>query len=259
MKKLENKRCLITGAARGIGQAIATAFSEAGAEVILTDKNIQAGSLLAQQLGCIFEPLDVRLEADWDRIAFTYPDMDVVVNNVGITGFEEEAHPHDPEQASLEHWRAVHAVNLDGVFLGCRYAIRAMRPSGRGSIINISSRSGMVGIPLAAAYASSKAAVRNHSKSVALYCAQQGLDIRCNSIHPGAILTPMWEAMLGEGEEREKNLRTFTKDVPAGRFGQPEEVAALALLLASDDACYMTGAELTLDGGLLAGTAASPG
>src|SRR6185312_7696568 len=101
-----------------------------------------------------------------------------------------------------EDWRSVHRTNLDGVFLGCKYAIRAMRAGGSGSIINISSRSGLVGIPAAAAYAASKAAVRNHSKTVALWCAQEGLTIRCNSLHPAAILTPMWEPMLGSGPDR---------------------------------------------------------
>ncbi len=106
------------------------------------------------------------------------------------------------QHASLADWRAVHHTNLDGTFLGCRYAIAAMKEKGAGAIINMSSRSGLVGIPMAAAYASSKAAIRNHSKSVALYCAQMGWAIRCNSIHPGAILTPMWEPMLGEGDAR---------------------------------------------------------
>jgi 3(or 17)beta-hydroxysteroid dehydrogenase len=145
-------------------------------------------------------------------------------------------------------------------FLGCRYAIGAMRAKGEGSIINISSRSGLVGIPAAAAaYASSKAAIRNHSKSVALYCAQQGLNIRCNSIHPAAILTPMWEALIGDGPDREERMASMVADTPLKRFGTVEEVAALALLLASDDAAYMTGSELHLDGGLLAGSAVSPG
>lgn len=137
--------------------------------------------------------------------------------------------------------------------------ITAMKARGTGSIINISSRSGLVGIPGAAAYASSKAAVRNHTKSVALYCAQQGWRIRCNSIHPGAILTPMWEAMLGDGPDREARAAALVADTPLKRFGTVEEVAAVALLLASDEAAYMTGAELNVDGGLLAGTAASPG
>jgi NAD(P)-dependent dehydrogenase (short-subunit alcohol dehydrogenase family) len=165
---------------------------------------------------------------------------------------------HDPENATLSAWRSVHETNLDGVFLGCKYAIKAMRPNKTGSIINISSRSGMVGIPGAAAYASSKAAVRNHTKSVALYCAEQGLKIRCNSIHPAAILTSMWEPMLGNGSDREARMAELVSDTPLRRFGLPEEVAAIAVLLASDEATYITGTELNIDGGLLAGSAVSP-
>lgn len=127
-----------------------------------------------------------------------------------------------------------------------------------GSIINISSRSGLVGIPGAAAYASSKAAVRNHTKTVALYCAEQGLNIRCNSIQPAAILTPMWESVLGEGAEREVRMREFVSECPLRRFGTPEEVAAVAVMVASDEVAYMTGAELNIDGGILAGSAVSP-
>jgi NAD(P)-dependent dehydrogenase (short-subunit alcohol dehydrogenase family) len=134
-----------------------------------------------------------------------------------------------------------------------------MKAKGSGSIINISSRSGLVGIPGAAAYASSKAAVRNHSKTVALYCAQQGWQIRCNSIHPAAILTPMWEPMLGEGDDRAARMQALVADTPLKRFGMPEEVAAVALMLASDEAGYVTGTEVHIDGGLLAGSAASPG
>jgi NAD(P)-dependent dehydrogenase (short-subunit alcohol dehydrogenase family) len=133
-----------------------------------------------------------------------------------------------------------------------------MKQRGCGSIINISSRSGLVGIPLAAAYASSKAAIRNHSKTVALYCAQQGWKIRCNSIHPAAILTPMWEPMLGTGADRKARMQALVADTPLKRFGLPEEVAAIAVMLASDEATYMTGTEIHIDGGLLAGSAASP-
>lgn len=257
--RLAGKVALITGAARGIGAAMAARFAAEGAEVWVSDIDEALGRATASELGAHWQPLDVREEAQWqvtvDRILKISGQLDVLVNNAGITGFESGMVAHNPEHASLEDWRAVHRTNLDGTFLGCKYAIAAMRPRGAGSIINISSRSGQVGIPGAAAYAASKAAIRNHTKTVALYCAEQGLNIRCNAIFPAAILTPMWEPMLGEGPEREARMREFVRDCPAGRFGQPEEVAAVAVLLASDEAAYMTGAELVIDGGSLAGTA----
>lgn len=264
MVRLEEKIALVTGAARGIGEAIAASFAREGARVWLSDID-DAGSLAAaSRIGppAVYRHLDVREESDWiaviHAIVATHGRLDVLVNNAGITGFEPDLGPQDPERASLDTWHAVHRTNLDGVFLGCKHGIRAMRPGGSGSIINLSSRSGVVGVSGAAAYASSKAGVRNHTKSVALYCAEQGLRIRCNSIHPGAILTPMWEPVLGQGPEREARLAAFVSDTPLRRFGTPEEVAAVAVLLASDEAAYMTGAELHIDGGLLAGSAAAP-
>lgn len=259
MPRLNTKICVVTGAARGIGRAIAERFHYEGAIVIVTDIDETAGAETAATIGCRFEKLDVREEADWQRLAVLVPAVDVVVNNAGVTGFEHGMAAHDPEHAALSDWRAVHAVNLDGTFLGCRYAIGAMKATGTGSIINISSRSGLVGIPLAAAYASSKAAIRNHSKTVALYCAQQGWKIRCNSVHPAAILTPIWEPMLGSGPDREARMAALVADTPLKRFGMPDEVAAVAVMLASDEATYITGAEINIDGGLLAGSAASPG
>ncbi|MCU6454842.1 SDR family oxidoreductase [Sphingomonas sp. A2-49] len=259
MARLTGKICVVTGAARGIGRAIAERFHAEGAAVVVTDIDAPAGTATAAAIGCRFEPLDVGEEADWARLARVVPVADVVVNNAGVTGFEGGMTPHDPEHASLADWRAVHRVNLDGTFLGCRYAIGAMKAAGTGSIVNISSRSGLVGIPGAAAYASSKAAIRNHSKSVALYCAQQGWRIRCNSIHPAAILTPIWEPMLGDGPGRDARMQALVADTPLKRFGTPDEVAAIAVLLASDEATYVTGTELSIDGGLLAGSAASPG
>ncbi|MCA0976957.1 SDR family oxidoreductase [Qipengyuania flava] len=259
MQKLNDMLCVVTGGARGIGEAVSAAFIAEGARVILTDIDETAGSATAARLGCEFRALDVASEADWAALESEHPAIDVLVNNAGITGFESGTAPHDPETASLADWRRVHVVNTDGCFLGCRYALRAMKEGGDGSIINISSRSGMVGIPGAAAYAASKAAIRNHTKSVALYAAQQGWRIRCNSVHPAAVLTPMWEPMLGQGEEREATMAALVADTPLKRFGRPEEVAALCVYLASADSDYMTGAELTLDGGLLAGSAASPG
>lgn len=258
MLRLKDKTCVVTGAARGIGRAIASAFREEGAVVIVTDKDEEAGVKFASQRGCSFAKLDVSREADWNGLAALAPCVDVMVNNAGITGFEQGACPHDPEHASLEDWRSVHRVNLDGTFLGCRYAIGAMKQRGEGSIINISSRSGLVGVAMAAAYASSKAAVRNHTKSVALYCAGQGWRIRCNSIHPGAILTSMWEPLLGSGPDRDERIAAATQETPLHRFGRPEEVAAVAVMLASDEATYITGSEFSIDGGLLAGSANSP-
>jgi NAD(P)-dependent dehydrogenase (short-subunit alcohol dehydrogenase family) len=258
MPRLNTKICIVTGAGRGIGAAMVRAFAREGATVVVTDKDEASAADAAREIGGEATRLDVAFEQDWEALAEAWPECDVVVNNAGVTGFEEALRPNDPENASLEDWRAVHAVNLDGTFLGCRYAIRAMRPRGARSITNISSRSSLVGIPAAAAYASSKAAVRNHTKSVALYCAEQGLNIRCNSIHPAAVLTPMWEPMLGSGPDREARMAAFVADTPLRRFGEPNEVAALAVMLASDEAAYMTGAELNIDGGLLAGSAAAP-
>ncbi len=256
MGRLEGKRCVVTGGAKGIGRAIVEAFIAEGGHVVLADIDLE-GKRISASLGCDFQPLDVRDEASWLDLAAHVPQVDVVVNNAGITGLELGNVPHDPEHASLADWRAVHQVNLDGVFLGCRYAIRAMKAQGEGSIINLSSCAGQVGVPDAAAYAASKAAIRNHSKSVALYCARQGWRIRCNSVHPGAILTPMWDAALGNGEAREANIQAAVADTPLRRFGRPDEVAALAVMLASDEATFITGSEFNIDGGLLAGAGRS--
>ena len=147
MQRLSGKTCTVTGAARGIGRAIAIRFRDEGGQVIVTDLDEAA----AAEVDGRFIKLDVGQEADWLRLAELVPAADVVVNNAGITGFENGPSSHDPEHASLEDWHAVHRVNLDGTFLGCRYAIGAMKARRTGSIINISSRSGLVGIPLAAA------------------------------------------------------------------------------------------------------------
>lgn len=277
MPRLAGKVVLVTGAARGIGAAVARACVAEGARVALTDVRDAEDAATAAALDptgdvAWYARLDVRDDADWTRVVDAvrarWGRLDALVNNAGITGFEEPgptgAPPaHDPEHATLDAWRAVLATNLDGVFLGCRHAIRAMRANpgdaaGVGSIVNVSSRSGLVGIPRAAAYAASKAAVRNHSKTVALYCAEEGLRIRCNSVHPAAILTPMWEPMLGDGPERAARMAALVRDTPLRRFGTPEEVAAVVVHLASDESAYTTGAEYVLDGGLLAGSAATP-
>ena len=261
--RMKGKVALITGAAQGIGKATAIAFANQDAQVIISDINDEVGKQVAQEIGsgCTYLHLDVQEESEWgsviNDILRDFKKLDILVNNAGITGFYEGAGPQDPENASLSSWRQVHAINSDGVFLGCKYAIQVMKQSG-GAIVNISSRSGLVGIPGAAAYAASKAAVRNHIKTVALYCCEQGYQIRCNSVHPAAILTPMWEPMLGTGPDREKRMAEIVQDIPMKKMGTSEDVANAIIYLASDEAKYVTGTELSVDGGILAGASASP-
>ena len=259
--RLKNKIALITGSARGIGQAAAELFHQQGASVIVSDIQDEKGKALANHLQADYVHLDVGREEDWQKaheyITQKYGRLDILVNNAGITGFLETSGALDAENADLKSWEEVHRVNATGVMLGCKYAIQLMKEKG-GSIVNISSRSGMVGIPAAVAYASSKASVRNHTKSVALYCAEKGYKIRCNSIHPAAIMTPMWEAMLGEGEQRKKIIADIEAGIPLGHFGEPMDVAYGILYLASDESRYLTGTELTIDGGILAGSEAKP-
>lgn len=261
--RLKGKIALITGAARGIGLATAALFVREGAFVILSDIRDEAGKAAAEKFGenARYLHLDVGNENDWMKAAAEIMQssgrLDILINNAGITGFLESAGPWDVENCDLKSWEEVHRVNATGVMLGCKYAIRLMKARG-GSIVNISSRSGIVGIPGAAAYASSKASVRNHTKSVALYCAEQGMKIRCNSIHPAAIMTPMWDAMLGEGERRQSMIDEIEAGIPLGHFGEPADVAYAVLYLASDESNYVTGIELTIDGGILAGSEGKP-
>jgi 3(or 17)beta-hydroxysteroid dehydrogenase len=263
MNRLKDKVALITGAAQGIGLAIAKEFAQEGATVIITDINDQDGTSAAQSLGenVHFLHLDVSQEAEWKKamiqIEAAHGKLDILVNNAGIikTG---DGCAQDPEHCSLKEWQAIHLINMDSVFLGCKYAIGLMKKqTQQGSIINMSSRSGIVGVPHAAAYASSKASIRNHTKSVALYCAQQKYNIRCNSLHPAAIMTNMWNDILGD-QEFNKKVNDVAKSIPVGHFGTPEDVAMAALYLASDESSYITGAELVIDGGILAGSSATP-
>jgi 3(or 17)beta-hydroxysteroid dehydrogenase len=260
--RLQNKIALITGAARGIGKAIAEVFQKEGATVILTDiRDVEGKAVAAALSNSIYQHLDVKHESQWQEIAACikakWGRLDVLVNNAGITGFLETAGPFDTENVSVNSWNEVMQVNATGVMPGCKYAIGLMKERG-GSIVNISSRSGVVGIPAAVAYAASKADVRNHTKSVALYCAEKGYNIRCNSIHPAAMMTPMWDAMLGSGEQRQQFIKNIEAGIPMGRMGMPEEVAYGVLHLASEESSYVTGIELTIDGGILAGSEAKP-
>jgi NAD(P)-dependent dehydrogenase (short-subunit alcohol dehydrogenase family) len=255
--RVQNKVALVTGGATGLGKAIAHCLIKEGATVFIGDINAEVGNLCAQEIGGKFLVLDVSSEESWKSALGTIKDefgrLDILVNNAGIIGKGAQ----DPENTTLEDWRKIHAVNLDSVFLGCKLGIGLMKEHG-GSIINMSSRSGIVGVPRAVAYASTKAAIRNHTKSVALYCAQQKYNIRCNSVHPGPIMTDMWRQMLGEGDDFNKNLEKFSADVPLRRFGTAEEVAYAVLYLASDESSFTTGSELSVDGGILAGTLTSP-
>ena len=264
MDRVKGKIVLVTGAAQGIGRAIAELLIQEGAKVIVTDILKPEGEKVARDLGpsACFYPLDVSREEEWQAITqfvkTQFGKLDILVNNAGIMGSTTHLGPLDPENSSLESWHRIHAVNLDGTFLGCKYGIALIKDRG-GSIINVSSRSGVVGIPSAAAYASSKAAIRNHTKTVALYCAEKGYNIRCNALLPAAILTPLWNNILGKDEEkRQRSIATLAEGIPLKRMGDPKDVAYAVLYLASDESGYLTGTDITIDGGILAGSAASP-
>ena len=268
MPRLKNKVALITGAAKGIGQACAELFANEGATVILSDIDDALGQQASDNINkhntntpCLYIHLDVEQEDQWQQVMSQIKDqfgrLDILVNNAGIIGFNETAGPHNPEFLDMDSWRKVQSVNSDSIAMGCKHGIQLMKYSTAASIINMSSRSGIVGIPAAAPYAASKAATRNHTKSVALYCAQQSYPIRCNSIHPGAILTPLWDAMLGENKE--EGIKGIAAGIPIGHMGEPTDVAYAALFLASNESKYITGIELNVDGGILAGSSAAPG
>lgn len=259
MGRVDQKIALITGAAQGIGAETAKLLAAEGAFVLITDIQDDLGQTLVQQIGsdkAAYYHLDVADEHQWEELSATifknHQRLDIVFNNAGITGLNEQLGPQNPETCSLETWHRIHQINLDGVFLGCKHAIPLMKQHG-GSIINMSSRSGMVGVPDTSAYASSKAAIRNHTKSVALYCAQQGYNIRCNSVHPGAVLTPLWDTML-DGDTQK--MQAISSGIPLGHMGEPLDVAYAVLYLGSDESKYLTGSEITMDGGILAGSSA---
>jgi len=252
-ERLAGKVALVTGAASGIGRAIATCFVAAGARVAIADIDHDGGRAVASALGepARFVPLDVTSEDAWRaalaNVAAAFGRLDVLVNNAGI------ALIGDVERTSLEDWRRVHAVNLDGTFLGCKHALPHLRASGGGSIINMSSIAGIVGVHNLAAYCSSKAAVRLLTKSVALRCARRGDNIRCNSIHPVYADTPMVQRMVEGAPDPAASRAALAGMVPLGRMAAADEIADMALFLAADDSRFVTGAEFVIDGGLTAG------
>ncbi|MDY7228008.1 glucose 1-dehydrogenase [Hyalangium rubrum] len=251
--RVEGKVALVTGAASGLGAAAARMLVREGARVALTDVNEEAGQALAKELGMTarFWRLDVTREEDWvavvDSVLATFDRLDVLVNNAGI-GIAK-----DVEALSLQEWRHVNAVNLDGVFLGCKHGIRAMKQCGaKGSIINMSSVAGLVGAPSLPGYCASKGGVRLLTKSVALHCAKQGYGIRCNSVHPVFVDTPMVDSLASLKGDPAVGKQHMAKNIPIGRLGEPDEVAYAIIYLASDESRLMTGSEVILDGGATA-------
>lgn len=258
--RLAGKNALITGAASGIGRATALRCAREGARVAVTDIDGDGAEAVAARIRddggtARAHVLDVRVEADWERaiddVGTDWGGIDVMVANAGISFARPVA------EMTLEEWRDVHAVNLDGVFLGTKHAVRAMRHGDRGgSIVIVSSASGLKASPGASAYCSSKAAVRLFAKTVALECAGDG--IRVNTVHPAGVRTPMWREMgffqdlVQEHGGEEEAWDALERDSPLGRFATPEEIAAGIVFLSSEEASYVTGTELVIDGGYTA-------
>ena len=249
--ELSGQVAIVTGGASGIGEAAATLLVEQGATVIAAD--IQQGKPGAAR----FVQHDVASETAWKSLLADVlakeGRLDIVVNNAGIGGG-----PGNIENTSVETWRRVNAINSDGVFLGCKYAIEGMKKTGprkresKGSIVNVSSIAGMIGSAGPTAYTASKGAVRLLTKSVALYCAEKKYAIRCNSVHPGgvdtAIFNPLWQAV---GHEQGKALVGARH--PIGRMAEPKELGHVILFLASDRSSFLTGTEIVADGAVTAG------
>jgi NAD(P)-dependent dehydrogenase (short-subunit alcohol dehydrogenase family) len=253
--RVEGKVALVTGAAQGLGEATARMLAREGARVALTDVNVEGAKKVAASIpGAIAIAHDVTQEDQWlAALAETgraFGALHVLVNNAGI-GLTK-----DLEDVTLEEWRRVHAIDLDGVFLGCKLALPLMAKSVKatglgGSIVNISSISGIIAGHNMAAYNSAKAAVRHLSKSVALYCARKGYGIRSNSVHPVFIATPILDGLV-QRFGREEAYAKLARQVPLGRIGEPDDIAYAVLYLASDESKFVTGAELKVDGGISA-------
>ena len=245
--RLEGKVALISGGARGMGAEEALLFAREGARVVIGDV-LEEGRDIAAQIGggqAIFVRLDVTRESDWQRAVSmaeeVYKRLDILVNNAGVSAVG------GIEDTTVEEWDRVMEVNAKGVFLGTKHAIPAMQRSGGGSIINISSQLGIVAMNESSPqYIASKGAVRLLTKSTALQYAADG--IRCNSVHPGPIVTPMTQGRRSDDAVRE----LMESRIPLGRYGEAIDVAYGVLYLASDEASFMTGSELVIDGGWVA-------
>lgn len=250
MDRLGGKVALVTGAASGIGRACAERFASEGAAVVVTDLDAEGAAAVARSIGgrATSLRLDVTSEAEWRAalaaVEAAHGRLHVLVNNAGVgsLGSVEEVTP--------EAWRQVMAVNVDSVYLGCRVLLPLLRRSAPGSVINVSSVSGIVAAGNLAAYNASKAAVRHLSKSVALMAENLKAGVRCNSIHPAFIDTPILAPLVEKLGAAVKDK--LARQIPLGRLGRADDVALAAVYLASDESAFMTGAELLLDGGLCA-------
>ena len=242
--RLENKVAIISGGSRGMGAFEAALFVQEGAKVIIGDVRDEEGRDLAKHIGsnAVYMHLDVTSERDWAAVVKEatdrYGKLDILVNNAGVSA------RGTIEETSVDDWDRVMGINAKGVFLGTREAIPEMRKSGGGSIINISSQLGLVGMAESSPqYQSSKGAVRIFTKSAAIQYAPEG--IRVNSVHPGPIVTPMTEARRSDSAVQQ----VMVSRIPLGRYGESKDVAYGVLYLASDEASFVTGSELVIDGG----------
>lgn len=247
--RLKNKVAFITGGAQGLGKEMAKSMIKEGARVIISDINEETLEETAKELSCDHIVLDVTNKDQWQMVLTKIKDdigsLNILVNNAGMGG------GGDVESTDIELWDLVHKVNLDSVFLGCKYALPLMRDSGNGSIINISSMSGIVASHNTSAYNSSKAAVRHLSKSVALHCAKSTNLVRCNSLHPVFTRTAMVQSMIDSAPERNIEQKLI-QQIPIRRLAEPIDIANAAVFLASDESSFITGTELIVDGGLSA-------
>jgi NAD(P)-dependent dehydrogenase (short-subunit alcohol dehydrogenase family) len=248
-ERLKNKVGLITGAAQGLGKEMAKIMISQGATIVITDINEKSLVETAEELSCKHMVMDVTKEDQWKNVISNIEkdigSLNILVNNAGIGG------GGDVESTDLESWHLVHSVNLDSVFLGCKFSLPLMRKSGNGSIINISSMSGIVASHNMSAYNSSKAAVRHLSKSIALHCAKSTNLVRCNSIHPVFTRTAMVQSMIDAAPERNIEEK-LVQQIPLRKLAEPRDIANAALFLASDESSFITGTELVIDGGLSA-------
>ncbi|MBT7642115.1 MAG: glucose 1-dehydrogenase [Rhodobiaceae bacterium] len=257
MGRLTGKTAFVSGGARGLGAEMARRMHEEGAKVMVTDILVDEGIAFASEHKNIeFMSHDVTDEAQWEaaiaKTIETFGSLDILVNNAGIT------HDGTPvEDTSLEQWRKVTSIDLDAVFLGCKHAVRAMKENG-GSIINVSSIYGLVGSAGQAAYHAAKGGVRLLTKGMAAEMGTLGYKIRVNSIHPGFVITELLRGGLKQAVEagmmpgENEAIESLTEATPAGRLGVPMDIANGVVFLASDEAEWMTGSELVIDGGFTA-------